>query len=297
MKRIGTYCRTMPNRIIGRSRVYNRILAEKLASSSKRLDLCSAQIAEVLHLSGLSGKLPIRDKICLELGSGWVLSHTCVLHLLGAKRVIATDLEKIAYPAVLHKSIHKSTIYIVQDILAPFEEHHVVRARLNELLEIKTFSFDVLEKLNIKYLAPIDLASHPLDTRIDFVLSMSVLEHVPQSDILPLLKNLANNLSDGGIMIHCVHLEDHKDFRNAPFDFLSEPEEKFTRHVQNVRGNRLRKSQWRDLLSQVKDMEFRFIYEWKREDKELPSVIDSSIHYVDEEDLRTSHIGILGKKI
>jgi hypothetical protein len=295
MERIGTCYRTVRHKI-GRSRVYNRWHAGKLATGSKRLDLCSADIAEVLHLSGLSGKLPIRDKVCLELGSGWVLSHSCVFYLLGAKRVISTDVERIAYPAVLHKSIHKSALYIVNDVLAPFEEHHMIKARLNELLKIKTFTFDVLEKLNINYLAPINLASQLLDTKIDFVYSKSVLEHVPTNDILPLLDNLANSLSDEGIMIHFVHLEDHQDF-NAPFDFLSEPEEKFTKDVQNLRGNRLRKSQWRDLLSRAKDMEFSFIFEWKRKDKELPSVIDSSIHYIDEEDLRTCLIGILGKKI
>jgi hypothetical protein len=285
MERIGKCYKTMRHKV-GRTRVYNRWLAGKLASSSKRLDLCSADIAEVLHLSGLSGKYPIRDKVCLELGSGWVLSHSLVLHLLGAKKVISTDVERIAYPEVLYKSLHESALYLVNDVLAPFEEHDVIKARLNELLKIKTFTFNILEKLNIRYLAPIDLVSHPLDTKIDFVYSKSVLEHVPTNDVLPLLE---------GIMIHFVHLEDHQD-SNTPFDFLSEPEEKFTRQVQTLRGNRLRKSQWSDLISQVKDMEFSLIFEWKRKDKELPVVIDNSIRYTDEEDLRTSLIGILGKR-
>jgi hypothetical protein len=43
-------------------------------------------------------------------------------------------------------------------------------------------------------------------------------------------------------------------------------------------------------------MEFSLIFEWKRKDKELPVVIDNSIRYTDEEDLRTSLIGILGKR-
>lgn len=270
--------------------------ANRLASTSKRLDLCSAQIAHVLHLSGSSGELPIKDKICLEIGSGRILSHSLVLYLLGAKRVIATDIQRIAYPSALYRSIHGSTISIIRDILSPFEEHSIIRARLNKLLAIKTFSFNVLEELGIEYVAPIDLVARPLNTRIGFVCSNSVLEHVPISDVLPLLENLASDLSDGGKMIHCVHLEDHKDFVNAPFDFLSEPEEKFTGDVQSSRGNRIRRSQWSDILSQVKDMEFRFIYEWTRRDKKLPTVIDPPFHDVNDEDLAISHIGILGTK-
>ena len=184
MERIGEFYSTTRHKI-AKTRVYNRWLAGKLAVGNKRLDLCSADVAEVLHLSGLSGKFPIRDKICLEVGSGWVLSHSLVLHLLGAKRVISTDVERIAYPEVLHKSIHRSACYLINNVLAPFEEHHIIKARLGELLKIKTFTFDVLEKLNISYLAPINLASHPFDTKIDFVYSKSVLEHVQKMTFYP----------------------------------------------------------------------------------------------------------------
>jgi hypothetical protein len=283
-------------RRVARTKVYNQWLAGRLSSGSKRLDLCSADIAMVLHLAGLSGKFPIKDKVCLEVGSGWVLSHSLVLHLLGAKKVISTDVERIAYPSVLHKSIHKSALYLINDVLGPFEEHNIIKDRLIQLLEVKKFSFELLEKFNISYIAPINLESFECDSKIDFIYSKSVLEHVPKNDIIPLLNALANNLSDQGMMIHFVHLEDHLN-PDAPFDFLQEPEDKYTPEIQSLRGNRIRKSQWSTLLSQVKDMEFSFLFEWKRRGKALPNVIDSSILYTDEEDLRTSLIGIFGKKV
>ena len=281
---------------ISMSKIYNRMEARRLASANKRLDLCSAQIAHVLHLSDLSCKQPFRDKTVLEIGSGWVLSHALIFLILGAKRVIATDIQRLAYPSALYESLHGSEISIIRDILSPFEEHSMIRARLNKLLAIKSFSFQVLQQVGLEYIAPIDLAVCPINRSIDFVYSGSVLQLVPVSDVLPILKNLASDLSDGGKMIHILHLEDTKDFRNTPFSFLSEPAEEFTRKVQGRRGNRIRRSQWRDILSQIKDMEFRFIYEWSRRDKELPTVIDPSINYVDDEDLMISHIGILGTK-
>ncbi len=278
------------------SEIFNRITARHLALTSKRLDLCSAQIAHVLHLSGLSGKFPVRGKVCVEIGSGWVLSHAIVLYLLGAKSVIATDKQRFAYPSALRQSVHRSATSIIRDVLSPFEEHGKIRARLDKLLAIKTLSFDVLEELGVKYVAPIDLALRPLNTRFDFVFSFSVLEHVPINSVSSLLKNLASDLSDEGKMIHCVHLEDHKDIVNAPFDFLCESGEKFTGEVQGNRGNRIRRSQWIDILSQSTDMEFRLIYEWIRRDKGLPTEIDPSIRYVDDEDLVTSHIGVFGTR-
>ena len=270
--------------------------ARMLASGDKRLDLSSAQIAQVLHLSDLTNKFPIRDKVCLEIGSGWVLSHAIVLYLLGAKRVIATDIQRIAYPSNLYQSIHCSTLSIIRDILSPFEEHDLIRYRLNKLLDIKTFSFDVLKDLGIEYVAPIDLVTQPLDTKIDFAFSFSVLEHVPITDVLPLLENISSNLSNEGKMIHSIHLEDHKDFANFPFDFLSEPEENFSREIQSKWGNRIRCNQWNDIINKVKDMNFNFIYKWSRRDKKIPAIIDPSIQYVNDEDLIISHVGIFGEK-
>jgi SAM-dependent methyltransferase len=266
------------------------------ASASERLDLSAAQIAHVFHLAGFSGKLPIRDKSCLELGSGWVLSHAMVFYLLGAKRVIATDIGRNVHVSFLYESIQSSLISLIRDILSPFESHDMLRFRLNKLLTIKTFNEGVLKDLGIEYIAPINLSLQPLNEKVDFVFSNSVLEHVPQSELLPLMKNVSAVLATNGKVIHCVHLEDHKDIVNAPFVFLGEPEENFTRDVQNSRGNRVRRNQWRDILLQVDNMDFQFIYEWRRGDKNLPAVIDPSVNYETEEDLFISHIGILGTK-
>ena len=72
--------------------------AKRLARSNKRVDLRAAYIAQLLHLgAGYS----VVGKTYLEIGSGWVLSHALVLHLLGAKRVIASDVRPLAQ-ALLH---------------------------------------------------------------------------------------------------------------------------------------------------------------------------------------------------
>jgi hypothetical protein len=268
--------------------------AKKLASTSKRIDICSAQFAHGFHLSShpsLSGK------VCLEIGSGWVLSHAIVCHLLGAKKVIATDAFPHAHPQVLYEAIHESVISIVRDILSPFEEHALIRSRLDNLLSIRHFDFNVLKGLGIEYIAPMDYANARLNLPVDFVFSNSALEHIPCEDVPFVLRNIIADLSARGTMIHYIHLEDHKDFSRDPFGFLSIPCAEYSSALQSSRGNRIRKSGWQGQFSGLEDSDTKFIYEWIRRDRELPAQIDPSIHYEDDLDLRISHIGVYTKKL
>ena len=161
---------------------------------------------------------------------------------------------------------------------------------------INALSFDILKDLGIEYLAPIDLSSDRLKTQVDFIFSNSVLEYVPISNVLKLLNNLTEVLSEGGKMIHRIHLEDPKNSKDMPFGFLGEPIDAFTEDDQGMRGNRIRGSHWAEILSQVKDADFRFIYQWSRLDRRLPDVVDPSIRYVNADDLATSHLGVLIEK-
>jgi SAM-dependent methyltransferase len=278
---------------VARSGYYNKWLAGRLARSSKRLDLCAAQIALLLHLAGSPA---VNGKVCLEVGSGWVLSHALIFHLLGAKKVIATDLRPLAEPSALAKAVHGALPSLVRDVLSPFGEHSEIRARLDNLLSLPSLDFNGLKGLGIEYIAPIDFSKTPPDVPADLIYSLSVLEYVPVEGIPPLLQNLTNSLRPGGIQIHSIHLEDHRDIQNNPFAFYSEPEMSFFRDKASQPVNRVRCSQWRQFFDGVKDLDYKLIFQWRRQDKDLPAIIDSSIRYTGEDDLRVSHIGVLGVK-
>ena len=276
------------------SPLYQKNRAKKLATSSKRIDICAAQIALGFHLSN---NPPLSGKVCLEMGSGWVLSHALVCHLLGAEKVIATDITHNAYPEFLYDALHKSVISVIRDILSPFEDHSLIRSRLDNLLSIQRFDSDVLMDLGIEYLAPIDFANKRLSIPVDFIYSMSVLEHVPCEDVQRVLGNLIADLSEDGTMLHFIHLEDHEDTPGDPFRFFSISSDKYSRHYQESRGNRIRKSSWQGYFDTLDNTRSEFIYEWIRRDKALPNHIDSSIPFQDEVDLRTSHIGVYTRKM
>jgi SAM-dependent methyltransferase len=271
-------------------------MASSLASSSKRLDICASEIANLFHLAGLSGKSPLKGKICLEIGSGWVLSDSIIFHLLGAEEVYPTDIIRNADPSTTRNAIWKSIPYVVRDVLGPFEEHTKIRIRFNALLNLKNYTFDSLEDLGIKYRAPVDFADRKLKEQADFIFSTAVLEHITLDDVVPVLNNLEKSLKPGGIMIHSIHLEDHNDFLLAPFEFLKESDAIFTRSVQSVRGNRIRASEWMRIFNSIPNMEFRLLFAYTRKDRPLPITIHSSISHDGKEDLRVSHLGVIGVK-
>lgn len=280
-------------RLVVKSKIYNKLKAATLAKSSKRLDLCAAELARIFHLAGLPS---VKSKVCLEVGSGWVLSHALVLHLLGASRVITSDIQPLAQVTSLSYAIRQAVPAIVRDILSPFGEHNEIRYRLNNLLSINKFSYDVLNGLGIEYIAPIDLARNRLHIPLDFIYSLSVLEYVTAGDIPALLENLGKDLQAGGVMIHCIHLEDDNDILNSPFDFYSESELSYARRTVSRPLNRIRCSQWREIFNHIEELDSRFIYQWSRCDRDLPTFIDPSISHTSEDDLRVSHIGVLSIK-
>src|SRR4051812_28959976 len=98
---------------ISRSYYYNLWSAKRLAATTKLIDICSAQVANLLHLASHG---PISDMVCLEVGCGWVLSHALVFHLLGAKRILTTDIVPHAQPSALRKAVKKAVTSLPRDI-------------------------------------------------------------------------------------------------------------------------------------------------------------------------------------
>jgi hypothetical protein len=268
---------------------FNRSQGDYLASNSKRLDLCAAQMAHLLHAADHRS---VEGKVCLEVGSGWVLSHALTLHLLGAQKVICTDIEALTRPELIGTAVNAAIPYIVRDVLSPFCPHPEIRARLDRLIGVERWSLDVLGDLGVEYRAPVDLALRPVGQQVDLIYSLSALEHVAVEDLPALWDNMVADLRPGGTMLHAIHLEDHLDINGAPFPFLGEPAATFGRLQQLDRGNRLRRSGWRDFLDSQQGFDWRFIYEFSREDKPLPQQIDPDVSHEGEADLRVSHIGV-----
>ena len=271
------------------NKVKDGFYAMKLARTSKRLDICAAQFALNFHLLDKDLSF-LNNKVCLEIGSGWVLSHALICILLGAKKVFVSDIFSHARPKMLKQCISNSTISVIRDVLSPFEDHERIRKRLEKLKKIKKFNLNVLKEMGIEYIAPIDFAKEKLNQPVDFIFSNSVLEHVPNKDIFSLLENISSFLNPNGFMLHNIHLEDHNDIENDPFGFLSIDSSKYSCKIQSWRGNRIRLSEWQKLFNSLNKLVSHPLYSWIREDKNLPKYISQSINNEGVDDLRTSHL-------
>lgn len=274
---------------IAHSRLVNDIKARRLATNNKRLDVCAAEIAHQLHLIP---EITIQDKVCLEIGCGWILSYALIYYLLGAKKVITTDILPMANPARLYDALHHSTAYVIRDVLSAYVDRETIREKLDYLLSLKHFDFETLSKIGIEYVAPFDFAKSNYSEKADIIYSRSVMNHLPRSIVKDILKNLYDTLNSGGAMMHDIHLEDIKAEDN-PFAFYEIPETEYPLEYDTVRGNRIRASQWEEYFDDLSSNKSRVYYRWIREDNILPSNIDSSIKYKDSQDLLTTHIGIL----
>jgi hypothetical protein len=265
-----------------------------LARSTKRLDLAAAQVAHALHVGGPFDEPPLEDKRCMEIGAGWVLTHSLVFHLLGARAIVATDLQRLARPKYLRYAIRDSSPGLIRDVLSPFTDPVELRRRVERLYDASRYDWDFIEGCGIEYVAPFDLARSPLHRPVEFVFSESVLEHVPTGQIASVLANLATDLTPGGFMVHRIHLEDHRAIDDDPFAFLEETS--FDSGEQGRRGNRIRPSEWMRMFEATPGLESRPLFLWTNPDARLPAHIDPSIRYVDKEDLLACNLCVLSIK-
>ena len=139
----------------------------------------------------------------LEIGSGWFPTIPIMLGVGGARRVLMSDLNPH-----MDAVTFASTLRFLKDVMP-------TNQRLNAI--------STLGDLPITYLAPFDAGAVP-DGTIDFVISRTVLEHIPPGDLANLLIALHPKLSPSGLMVHLVdhsdHLE-HTDKSISKINFLT----------------------------------------------------------------------------
>lgn len=259
--------------------------ARRLSRTSKRLDVAAAQIA---HLLSLDKTISVKNKACLEVGGGWIFSHALVLHLLGAKHIVITDIAPIARPRLIVDAIRCSSLSTVRDILSPYEDHEVLRGRIDTLLAIKHFDLLQLAELGIEYRSPVFLDSAPLTLKCDFIFSHVVLQYLTEESLHKMLRNLKLMLNPDADMLHTLHLEDILPSSSGPFGYLKPDPEFYKNGKQRRHGNRIRFSVYDNVFKQS-GFQYSYLFRWYRRNVGLPAAIDPEVKYVDEDDLRTSH--------
>ena len=269
-----------------------RLRARQLAEGAKRLDKWAPNLASMLQTAGVRS---LDGRACLEFGSGHLLTEPLLYHLLGGRRAVAVD-----YFPILEEGLVRSACVDVDEdalvsALQPFAPADRIRGRYRALLTRKDWSLTGLAELGLSYVAPYDAASGPLEpAAFDLIVSCSVLEHVPVADAPRILANLAAMLRPGGVMVHAIHLEDHRDFHNAPLAFLAADTD-WSEADADRRGNRLRQSDW---LAMAKDLDGVDVIaaEARMAATDLPARLDPRLAAYARDDLRVGGLVIALRK-
>ncbi|XOJ85151.1 hypothetical protein ABXT54_02805 [Methylophilaceae bacterium Uisw_099_01] len=244
-------------------------------------------------LDGVEKQYPsfrVKGKKVAEIGAGKFLSHAIGLKVLGASKIFSFDMFRQfdQEEALISFSQQIMAKKIYSKCIEP-DEYFIT------LDEIKATELDLikLNVLGIEYFAPFDFRQYPNGDFFDFIMSYTVMEHVPPSDVSSLLTKTIQTLCEGGKFCHYIDLEDHKNPGYAPFDFLVE--DNWSDEDCFNRGNRLRLSDWKNIFDKIDSIEYTFTSVFRRNLDLLPMDI-SQMSEEELDDIRVSGFLVIGKK-
>lgn len=142
-----------------------------------------------------------------EFGTGWELAVPVCLYLLGVRRQTLVDLRPLvrwelladawAKLDLIAREAAQASGHALADLGGP------APAGLRELRE----------RLGITYRAPCDARATGLPAgSFDLVHSTEVMEHIPQEDLAPILRECRRLLAPGGVVSLQVDMQDHYSY-------------------------------------------------------------------------------------
>lgn len=272
-----------------RSSWLDPIKARDHARGKKRMDFVAENLAAKFAAAGIHS---LRGASCLEFGAGYMPTETLVFHVLGAELCVATDYNAIARIELLREAARAADRRRILVALNPFSDGIDLEGRLDELLTMRAAAAPAFLQKRVAYLAPFDMSLAPIAQKFDIIHSTSVLEHLPVALADKILRNLARSLAMGGHMIHEVDLRDHRDFDSAPFAFLSSSDDYDPETDYDVRGNRLRKDDWLDMLGSIAGTTTQVLSARKLDANLLPADLAGFAMNASPDELRISWIDL-----
>ncbi|MBA3318020.1 MAG: class I SAM-dependent methyltransferase, partial [Gemmatimonadales bacterium] len=167
----------------------------------------------------------LEGRVALEVGPGWNPVIPYILRLAGCRKVVLCDATPHLTPSLLRATVRQ--MREVAGVLA--SELEVTGATVEETLpRLGPQNFSrLLTESGFEYRAPCDLdQAEDLAGSIDLISSHAVLEHVPRTRLMSLLRAMHRLLRPEGLAIHFIDHADHWhhfDPGIGPINFLKFP--------------------------------------------------------------------------
>lgn len=174
----------------------------KIEIAGKIEDITRTFIEPILSKYGKLSGLKVT-----EIGTGWVPILPITLSLLGCY-CKTVDVDRHLNIELISKTLSKIYIHLNNLSKIPNFCQESTERKIKQALQCLTLD-DVLQRLNIHYIAPVNSTNLPIDTSSqDITLSRLVLNYIPL-DILPdITKELYRTMKPGGLSIHRFGLFD-----------------------------------------------------------------------------------------
>lgn len=170
-----------------------------------------------------------KNKVALEIGTGYSLISSIVLSLIGFSKIITVDItpdvkistskKQIAYlksPKIIKPIISKS-LFTEEEILEKIE-------KIEQAKSLET----ILDILKIKYIAPYTFEDiKKYSNEFHYITSQVVLEHIPPKILDEMFKFTKETLVKNETCVHTINFIDHfanpgffQDKKISEFNFL-----------------------------------------------------------------------------
>jgi SAM-dependent methyltransferase len=154
----------------------------------------------------------LREAVLYEFGAGWDLTVPLAYWSLGVDRQILVDIHSNLRFALVNKTIER---------LEHSDDERLVRRP--GVADVASAA-DLEERFGIAYAAPRDARATGFEAgSVDFVSSTNTLEHIPATDLVPILVECRRLLRPDGIMSSRIDLRDHYSYFDrglSPYNFL-----------------------------------------------------------------------------
>lgn len=200
------------------------------ASDFKKLDAKFEEMKHVIEQNNYNFK----NKVCLELGPGNSYINAYNLLMNGAKQVILVD----KFPRYFETKRQMQFFN---------EELDFIRQKY----QTKNLFFLKKGKVDDKYIKIFkgDLETISIQSKVDFILSISVFEHIKNVEVV--IEKLSKILNTKGLMYHAIDMRDHYNFNN-PFLFYKYSKQTWERYLTKEGvsfTNRVRYDEYIDLFN------------------------------------------------
>ena len=154
-------------------------------------------------------QFPVRDRVLMEIGTGWLPVLPLCFALAGARRIHTFDLRRHMRSGAVAEVLRHLGRHLDALAQASQQPEPEVRARhawLSEALD----DASILARAGIAYHAPADATATGLaEGEVALVFSNSVLEHVPAEGVSAMMRESDRILAADGLALHSVNCGDH----------------------------------------------------------------------------------------